>query len=190
MSYYILQDDETKGPYTMGQLRAMWNAGQLTAETLHCQEGDSEWRPLTAILDELEPPPMPPRDEVPAVAVAGRNTQTRTFLAVSALVVVAMLIWGGLHRQREKEIEAACNRAGVSVAAVRQLAADFGENDVLKMAMRLESVNKTMHEAMADPNSEAEAAMRELGLSANKFRTADEYFREVIARVRAAEGAP
>lgn len=60
MSYYILQNDETKGPYTLGQLRAMWNSGAITTDTLHSQEGYSEWLPLSAIVQELEPPPAPP----------------------------------------------------------------------------------------------------------------------------------
>ena len=60
MSYFILQNDETKGPYTLGQLKAMWNSGTVTMESLHCQEGYSEWLPLKVILGELEPTPMPP----------------------------------------------------------------------------------------------------------------------------------
>jgi len=34
----------------------MWSAGSITSKTMHCQEGDSEWRPLNVILRELEPP--------------------------------------------------------------------------------------------------------------------------------------
>jgi TM2 domain-containing membrane protein YozV len=60
MSYYILQNDETKGPYTLGQLRSMWSSGSITTKTMHCQEGDSEWRPLSGIVRELEPPATPP----------------------------------------------------------------------------------------------------------------------------------
>ncbi len=70
MSYYILQNDETKGPYTLGQLRGMWNSGALTTETLHCQEGDSDWQPLSAILHELEPPPAPRHILTPPPAAA------------------------------------------------------------------------------------------------------------------------
>lgn len=53
MSYYILQNEETKGPYTLGQLKAMWNSGLITSETLHSQEGYSEWLPLSSIVQEL-----------------------------------------------------------------------------------------------------------------------------------------
>ncbi len=60
MSYFILLNDETKGPYTLAQLKAMWNSGAITMETLHCQEGYSQWLPLSVILGELEPATMPP----------------------------------------------------------------------------------------------------------------------------------
>jgi hypothetical protein len=60
VSYYILQNDETKGPFTIGQLRTMWNSGAITAETLYCQEGFADWLPLRAIIREIEPPATPP----------------------------------------------------------------------------------------------------------------------------------
>ncbi|MBM3877027.1 MAG: DUF4339 domain-containing protein [Verrucomicrobia bacterium] len=60
MSYYILEGDDTKGPFTIGQLRSMWNTGSITTKTMHCREDDAEWRPLSSILHELEPPAKPP----------------------------------------------------------------------------------------------------------------------------------
>lgn len=59
MSYYILEGEETKGPFTIGQLRSMWSTGGITAKTMYCQEGDQQWRPLGSILHLLEPPPIP-----------------------------------------------------------------------------------------------------------------------------------
>src|SRR5213596_3383882 len=66
MSYYLLQKDEKKGPYTIGQMRALWISGVLTSETLYRTEGDEEWLPLEFIIDQLEPaaatePPAPPK---------------------------------------------------------------------------------------------------------------------------------
>lgn len=54
--YFIDQTGETKGPYTIRQLQSMWNAGSITGKTMYCQENDSEWRPLSMILEQLEPP--------------------------------------------------------------------------------------------------------------------------------------
>jgi hypothetical protein len=80
MSYYILEGEDTKGPYTIGQLRSMWGTGSITAKTMHCQEGDEQWRPLSSILDLLEPAPTAARVPVavyqPSVLVV-RATKSR-----------------------------------------------------------------------------------------------------------------
>jgi hypothetical protein len=80
MSYYIAQNDETKGPYTIGQLRSMWNAGTITGETLFCQEGYDQWLPLRQLQTELEPPPVasapPPVYVQPPMQPVGRGVQT------------------------------------------------------------------------------------------------------------------
>ena len=55
MSFYILQKDETRGPYTIGQLRSMWSSGAITGDTLYCEEGYDQWLPLRGIIDQLEP---------------------------------------------------------------------------------------------------------------------------------------
>jgi hypothetical protein len=70
MHYYLLQNDEPKGPYTLGQLQGMWNSGAITMETLHCQEGDQQWQPLRAIIHKLEsPPPLPATTTAPPVLI-------------------------------------------------------------------------------------------------------------------------
>jgi TM2 domain-containing membrane protein YozV len=54
--YFIDQNGETKGPYTIRQLQSMWNAGGITGRTMYCQEEDSEWRALSTIVEQLEAP--------------------------------------------------------------------------------------------------------------------------------------
>jgi uncharacterized protein DUF4339 len=54
--YEVLQQTETKGPYTIGQLRALWSSGMLTANTLYRLEGSEEWLPITPMIPELETP--------------------------------------------------------------------------------------------------------------------------------------
>ena len=54
MSYYIRLNDETKGPYTIGQLRSMWLSGVLTGDTLYCEEGYRKWLQLRLLADQLE----------------------------------------------------------------------------------------------------------------------------------------
>ena len=54
MSFYILQKEETKGPFTIGQLRSLWSSGAITGDTLYCEEGYEQWLPLRGIVDQLE----------------------------------------------------------------------------------------------------------------------------------------
>jgi hypothetical protein len=60
MTYYILEGDEIKGPYTVGQLRSMWNTGAITVNTLYAAEGYPQWLPMVNLLPQLEPPAAPP----------------------------------------------------------------------------------------------------------------------------------
>jgi len=53
--YFIYQNAEQLGPYTFLQLRTMWAAGQLSADTLFFHEGMSDWAPLRSIEADLMP---------------------------------------------------------------------------------------------------------------------------------------
>ncbi len=53
--YFLLKGDEQSGPFTIGQLRSMWQSGSITAQTQYWFEGAPEWRPLINILRLLEP---------------------------------------------------------------------------------------------------------------------------------------
>jgi TM2 domain-containing membrane protein YozV len=79
MSYFIIQEDQTKGPYTIGQLRSMWNAGSVTGETLYCEEGFDTWLHLRVLEDQLEDAPpisdfSPVRSKVRSVLTKSRTT--------------------------------------------------------------------------------------------------------------------
>ncbi len=54
---YIIEGQQTKGPFTMGQLRSMWSIGSITVMTMHCRADDPQWKPLSSILHLLEPSP-------------------------------------------------------------------------------------------------------------------------------------
>jgi len=69
-SYYILEENITKGPFTIGQLRSMWNSGNITGNTMHCKPGDEQWLPLSVILYHLEPTPTV---TIPPVLFSQRN---------------------------------------------------------------------------------------------------------------------
>ena len=55
MGYYILQSNETKGPYTLSQLKSMWSSGAVTGNLQFCEEGYTEWLPLHSLQHLLEP---------------------------------------------------------------------------------------------------------------------------------------
>jgi hypothetical protein len=54
--YYILENDEVKGPYTIDQLRSMWISGALTGDTFYSQDGYEKWLQLWEIANVLELP--------------------------------------------------------------------------------------------------------------------------------------
>ena len=90
--YYLHRDGTQTGPFTIGQLRSMWQSGSITAQVQYWFEGATEWRPLINILRLLEPP----APAVPiAVAVAAQpqitraryNTRTGLFTGTTLLLV-------------------------------------------------------------------------------------------------------
>jgi hypothetical protein len=57
--YFLLKGDEQSGPFTIGQLRSMWQSGSITAQTQYWFDGAPEWRPLINLLALLEPKTEP-----------------------------------------------------------------------------------------------------------------------------------
>lgn len=72
MNYYLYQNDEPKGPYTLGQLRSMWHAGTITGETHYCVVGSDKWKRLKLMIDELEPTAQPPQKTAPTEDLSER----------------------------------------------------------------------------------------------------------------------
>jgi len=70
--YYLWLNEAQAGPYALEQVQSMWNAGQITAETLYWQEGNAEWQPLGNILSEIE-------SKKKAAAVMARTAVIRPF---------------------------------------------------------------------------------------------------------------
>jgi hypothetical protein len=53
--YFVTIGSERKGPYTINQLRAMWNSGAITGDDLYCDEEGDTWLHLRVLSDQLEP---------------------------------------------------------------------------------------------------------------------------------------
>ena len=49
--YYLWIEGKQAGPYTIGQLHGMWNAGAITAQTPHWREGMKAWEPLGMVVE-------------------------------------------------------------------------------------------------------------------------------------------
>lgn len=70
VDYYIRAAAATgeAGPYTINQLRTMWNDGRLTKQHEFRYDGTPAWIPLAKLIHELEPPPVMPVDGARAAA--------------------------------------------------------------------------------------------------------------------------
>ena len=95
--YYLLQNNEQAGPYTIGQLRAMWQNGNVTAQTHYCFAGGTNWQPLIKLRTMLEPVPGTPAP-ISRVPSAGANSpakqsknKKRNIAIVSALAAVVLV---------------------------------------------------------------------------------------------------
>lgn len=84
MNYYVTTDGaEVKGPYTMGQLRAMWLNGVLTTNARFAPEGGASWSPMSAL-----------EQRAPAEKTeTAHGTKSRGLFIVLAL----FLGWLGIH---------------------------------------------------------------------------------------------
>jgi len=100
--YHYKIKDETKGPYTIEQLRGLWMNGQITADTLYRSEDSSEWLPLreSPVLSAGESgsqisvpiPPLipPPLRTVQSLAPRGMNSIQKRVLVGGLAVMLLM----------------------------------------------------------------------------------------------------
>ena len=57
-TYYLMLNGQQSGPYTVNQMKAMWQAGSISASTYYWQNGMADWQPLAnvrAFLDSAGP---------------------------------------------------------------------------------------------------------------------------------------
>jgi TM2 domain-containing membrane protein YozV len=74
--YYLWLNDAQAGPYTINQLRGMWQAGQITAQTLYFTEGMTDWAALAAIAAMLEES----KSTAPAVTVNNTDSTAKLIM--------------------------------------------------------------------------------------------------------------
>ena len=80
--YYLVLDSEQAGPFTSGQLRAMWQTGKVNAQTKYCAAGGTSWRPLIDLRTMLESVPgQPVRASSPLPTTPSAVRQSLRFCA-------------------------------------------------------------------------------------------------------------
>lgn len=55
-SYYLMLSGEQRGPFTVNQMKSMWQGGSINAGTHYWQTGMSSWQPLSNIQHFLDAP--------------------------------------------------------------------------------------------------------------------------------------
>ena len=63
--YYVHLNGQEAGPYTICQLRAMWQSGAVNAATQYWFQGAASWQPLTNLRPMLETAATPTRQQQP-----------------------------------------------------------------------------------------------------------------------------
>ncbi len=97
--YFILSDGKQAGPYTIGQLRSMWQSGIITTETQYYFEGAPNWQPMIKLRSMLEPNSVvknrpasiitrPPRVPAPP-STAAASSQVGVFLMLAGFAISA-----------------------------------------------------------------------------------------------------
>jgi hypothetical protein len=96
MNYFVYLDNEPKGPYTIGQLRTMWQAGLVTAKTPYCEPGYNEWLNLEILSAELEPPELLPvkSKSLPRKAPERQSSRKTRNVIIAVFVVVGITVLG------------------------------------------------------------------------------------------------
>lgn len=87
--YYLLLNNQQAGPYTVGQLRTMWQNGVANAQTQYSFAGGASWQPLInlrTMLESLPGEPAPVSSAPQRVSVAGSTPRPHSTKTPSAIL--------------------------------------------------------------------------------------------------------
>lgn len=126
--YFVVLNEEQAGPYTIGQLRSMWQSGAVTAHTLFWHEGEEGWQPLIQVRALLENAPVSAAADVPVApkqpipnleskeAIAPTISKTAKHIIYGALVVF-VIIMGLFYKSLKDDEEAAAEATRMARAS-------------------------------------------------------------------------
>lgn len=52
LQYFLWLNEKQSGPYTITQLKSMWQSGQITSATCYWFDGLTEWLPIESMIEE------------------------------------------------------------------------------------------------------------------------------------------
>ena len=55
--FHLVVEGKQKGPYTLSQIRGMWERAELTADVVYWKEGMDGWLPLVELIEKATVPP-------------------------------------------------------------------------------------------------------------------------------------
>ena len=135
---YLYREGSQHGPFTAGQVREMWTAGQLLGTDYFCREGGAGWEDANTFLAGLPKPQAAPKadarvatpsfkakprkaqgkpDKMPAAAKPARSFPLKPVLAgVLGLLLVGGVAWWFLGGSTEVKLESLSQREGLFYA--------------------------------------------------------------------------
>lgn len=153
--YYIARDGEQQGPYTVTQLRNMWQSGTITAHTQYWFEGAASWQPLIRIRTLLEGEQG--RAPAPAPAVRHRATtpaRPHKLPGSHRRILPALLLWCflggfGAHRFYAGRTETGLWMLGLTGSGILLLTLGSGAIEILAVLFLLAVAGWTLIDFIA-----------------------------------------
>ena len=100
MQIFITRGGEKSGPFTLDRVREQLDKGDLMPDDLACQEGMSEWIPLSELMDSLAPtnPAAPVKSKKRKVLIG-----IGAFLGVVVVLLIAANVADMIKRAKQME---------------------------------------------------------------------------------------
>lgn len=96
--YFISENGQPKGPFTIGQLQSMWHSGAVTGETLYCEEGSDVWLHLRVLEQQMEEQTIPSSPTRKIAPPSSRNRGVYIILGILFGALGFHNFYAGYHK--------------------------------------------------------------------------------------------